>query len=111
MEGEYGRGIPGVVPGGNSVHREEISVQKNKFWAHFGHSRRKPSGSSHRRSMGTYLRFGGVKGVRLFEFQQELPTWHDPDTVDQEAFLAPVDQHSLRLRVILPESLQSTKIR
>lgn len=39
LEGEYGRGFPGVVPGGNSVHREEDSVQKNRFWAHFGHMR------------------------------------------------------------------------
>jgi hypothetical protein len=44
MEGGYGRGFPGVVPGGNSVYREEDSVQKNRFWAHFGHSEMRPSG-------------------------------------------------------------------
>jgi hypothetical protein len=33
------------------VDREEISVQKNRFWAHFGHSRMRPSGNPPRRSI------------------------------------------------------------
>ena len=62
-----------------------------------------------------YLRkevsISSLGGARLLEFQQELPARHDPDSVDEEPFLPPVEQQPLRLRVILPKSFQPTKVR
>jgi hypothetical protein len=48
---------------------------------------------------------------RLLEVQKELPARGDPDSVHEEPLFSPVEQQSLRLRVILPESLQPAKVR